>query len=343
MNYSLFVLTFLFMCDGFLAAIKYNNSDKTVTANIAEDKIVNPHSFNYTINPSEHVCGKNKGNQLFLLVYVHSAPKYFKRRLAIRETWANLYKPMRILFFMGETSDENVTKLLKYEYNMYGDLVQENFHDSYRNLTYKGIMALKWITEYCSNVKFVLKIDDDIIVNIFTLWRHLKMLDKYKMIPEKTIMCNEWNKMKVIRDKKSKWYLSPEEHKADYFGKYCSGSAFILTPNLINMYNISFYVKFFWVDDYYISGLLARASNATYFRFNDAYAIQAKTVEEKFKNRGSRISIFGHVSRRINTFYDIWAFIFSEQLNLLPHLPKDLKTELKNPINDFKWSFDVFY
>ena len=37
-------------------------------------------------------------------------------------------------------------------------------------------MALKWINDYCKNAKFILKTDDDIIVNTFALIKNLKLL-----------------------------------------------------------------------------------------------------------------------------------------------------------------------
>jgi hypothetical protein len=55
-----------------------------------------------------------------------------------------MFKNMRIIFMLGDSKDQ-VRSQVKYEYNLYGDLVQENFLDSYHNLTYKGIMSLKWI------------------------------------------------------------------------------------------------------------------------------------------------------------------------------------------------------
>jgi hypothetical protein len=66
-------------------------------------------------------------------------------------------------------------------------------------------MALKWISTHCANVRYVLKVDDDIVANTFVLLRHLKSLDKHALIKPRTIMCNVWTRMKVIRDKKSKW------------------------------------------------------------------------------------------------------------------------------------------
>ena len=57
-------------------------------------------------------------------------------------------------------------------------LKKEDWLDAYKNLTYKGIMAMKWIKDYCNDVKFILKIDDDVVVNTFKLINHLEILHK---------------------------------------------------------------------------------------------------------------------------------------------------------------------
>ena len=43
--------------------------------------------------------------------------------------------------------------------------IRNDFIDSYRNLTVKSIMALKWATEHCKNAKLIFKMDDDTLVN----------------------------------------------------------------------------------------------------------------------------------------------------------------------------------
>jgi hypothetical protein len=40
------------------------------------------------------------------------------------------------------------------------------FQDTYHNLTLKTVMGLKWTSIFCPQVKFVLKTDDDIYVNV---------------------------------------------------------------------------------------------------------------------------------------------------------------------------------
>lgn len=226
---------------------------------ILDRKIVNRHDFNFILNPGREICYNNESKDLLVLIYVHSAPDNFKRRVAIRETWAkhSIFKNIRLVFMLGLNKNNlKVQQLIRLESNVYNDLVQEDFEDSYKNLTYKGIMSLKWISNYCPIAKYILKIDDDIIVNTFTLLRHLNSLQKHDITRDKkrTIMCLVWDRMIVQRDTKQKWYLSVKEYKYDYFGKYCSGSAFMFTSDLAApMFKASFHVKFLWIGNYFYS------------------------------------------------------------------------------------------
>jgi beta-1,3-galactosyltransferase 1 len=211
------------------------------------DHIVNPHNFSFILNPGYSVCN-NSMPAVYILVYVHSGPANYQRRIVIRETWSTqtLFPDLRIVFMIGKTLDKTLMKAIEYENEIYQDIVQEDFIDSYKNLTYKGIMALKWISIYCSKIKYILKVDDDIVVNTFTLINHLKFLDKNNLNKHSTILCLLWQAMGVMRDRldryrkrkelfffcsKSKWYLSKEDFPLDKFPPYCSGSGKIFNYN----------------------------------------------------------------------------------------------------------------
>jgi len=57
------------------------------------------------------------------------------------------------------------------EFAQHRDLVQGNFIDSYRNLTLKAVMGLRWMSTYCSEAPFAIKTDDDTFLNIFEMVR----------------------------------------------------------------------------------------------------------------------------------------------------------------------------
>ena len=274
---------------------------------------VNPHKFKYIINPTQ-VCAPK---DVFLLVYIHSAPAHHKRRMAIRQTWGNAkHFPdlvLRLVFLMGMPKDRLSEEALQMESDMYGDIVQEDFIDSYRNLTFKGIMGLKWATLHCQHARFVLKSDDDIFVNIFHVINHLKSLEKHDNRTKELLLCLVWSRMKVIRDSKSKWYLSPKEFKDDYFPTYCSGSAFMMTTDVIaNMYNTSLYTPFFWVDDFYVTGLLAQKVGVVHQRFNSVYYLSsAKFFAHFTENDRWRTLTFGHV-HDLNQWNKVWNLVLND-------------------------------
>jgi Galactosyltransferase len=279
---------------------------------------VNPHPFSYILNP-HGVCN---GGDVFLLVYIHSAPSHFKQRMAIRETWGNAkYFPdvsLIVVFLCGvipSKGSSSVQDALMLEVETYGDIVQETFVDSYRNLTYKGIMGLKWVTQNCRNAKFLLKTDDDIFINMFSLVTHLKKIEAQRGgHVQNLLLCHVWNGMKVVRDPRSKWYLSPTEYPEDHFPTYCSGSAFILTTDVAGeMYKASFKVPFFWVDDVYVTGLLAKEVGVVHEYFNTVYVLLPGSFLHKFTDSNTWLTLIVGHCYKINQLKIVWNNVLAEQ------------------------------
>ena len=69
-------------------------------------KVPNPHNFKYILN-SPQIC---KHKHIFAIIYVHTAPSHYKRRMIIRESWGNhKYYPdltVRIVFVMGYVKED---------------------------------------------------------------------------------------------------------------------------------------------------------------------------------------------------------------------------------------------
>ena len=59
---------------------------------------------------------------------------------------------------MGTSSDEKDQEIVDEEHKLYGDIVQGSFLESYKNLTLKAIMGLKWVSQYCSQAPFAIKV-----------------------------------------------------------------------------------------------------------------------------------------------------------------------------------------
>lgn len=114
--------------------------------------------------------------------------------------------------------------------------MQGNFKDAYRNLTYKHVMGLKWASRFCPNAKFVLKSDDDVFLHRSEL---RELVEKRLSRDKDLISCMINKNMLVVRDVKSKWYLSEQEFGGSRFPEYCSGM--YLTRNIV--YWFSFHLN----------------------------------------------------------------------------------------------------
>ncbi|KAK3099361.1 hypothetical protein FSP39_003268 [Pinctada imbricata] len=207
-------------------------------------------------NPS--ICSNKK---LDYVIIVHTSTDHFSRRRFIRQTWANLnaFKKhsFKIVFILGLTGNNDTQTMIENESNVHGDIVQGYFKDSYHNLTHKGVLAYRWVSEFCLNVDMVLKVDDDMFVNVFHLIEyHLPLYRKSSRL----MSCHVRPKgTSPIARKGSKWTVKGDEFKnmTHYPVPYCNGYFVLMTPDIIKeMYRASFMTPFFWVDDVYLYGLL---------------------------------------------------------------------------------------
>lgn len=212
----------------------------------------------YNINNAK-MCASS--GPLSHIVLVHSATQHFMRRASIRETWANqrLFRDnnMRIVFLLGMPEREATQTLIEHETMLYKDVIQGKFLDSYSNLTHKGVLGLRWVSEHCQNAKFVVKVDDDVFLNVF------KLMEKFeKDFQNKTrhIWCPVRRKgTSPIQRKEGKWRIDDNEFKnmTHYPVTYCNGFVVVLTSDIISeMYKAAQSTPFFWVDDVYVFGML---------------------------------------------------------------------------------------
>lgn len=58
---------------------------------------------------------------------------------------------VKILFLLGQTPSNETQAKINVESEVYGDVIQESFLDTYNNLTLKTVMMLKWVNQNCQN------------------------------------------------------------------------------------------------------------------------------------------------------------------------------------------------
>ncbi|CAG9841012.1 unnamed protein product [Diabrotica balteata] len=216
-------------------------------------------SFNFSI--MNQVC--QESNSVLVLMVVHSAPLNFDKRQAIRDTWGQMDETKKIVFLIGDPSSLEEQKNIEAESTLFGDIVQGNFIDTYRNLTYKHVTVLKYFIYHCPHAKFLLKTDDDVFVN----WPSMKNFLTYDLCPgdRQTIYCITRTHSHVDRNE-SKWVVTFEEYSEEFYPPYCLGYFIVYTPEVVfTLYKEAQKSNsFLWVDDAFVTGILFKNLNYTH-------------------------------------------------------------------------------
>ncbi|XP_071153279.1 beta-1,3-galactosyltransferase 5-like [Mytilus edulis] len=224
------------------------------------DALLHKHQYRTLLNNDLKCIGKN----VFLLVFVHVASHKILRRHLIRSTYGSISEfedhHIEYIFVLGQTSNITVQREINDESRKYKDIVQGNFVDSYRNLTYKLVFSMFWVNSYCSRAKYVIKVDDDLIINIPFVMSHLQQKAKNNVFTN-VLECITQLVSEPLR-KGYKTNISILEYPFQTFPPYCSGASSIMSMDVIRkMYDATKQVPFIWIEDVYGGGFLPWVSN----------------------------------------------------------------------------------
>ncbi|XP_010173072.1 beta-1,3-galactosyltransferase 2, partial [Antrostomus carolinensis] len=207
-------------------------------------------SFKFIINEKE----KCKDKTPFLILLIATTAAEIQHRSSIRKTWGNESVVPGVgivrLFMLGIESKGSNDKILR-ESEQYHDIIQQDFLDTYHNLTLKTLMGMNWVASYCSSASFVMKTDSDVFVN--TIYLIEKLLRPLSPPPQNYFTGCLMKGHKPIRNKGSKWYISQEEYPGDKYPPFCSGTGYILSGDLASkIVNASLMMKYIHLEDVYV-------------------------------------------------------------------------------------------
>lgn len=212
------------------------------------------HNFTFVLNNKNMCKPTEESSSIELIVLISSVHSNSEKRKALRETWLtptdqNKSK-FRYAFLLGMNPNNKLQVALETESATYNDIVQEDFTDTYQNLTLKTIMAMKWASSFCQNAKFVMKTDDDMFV-------HLPALHKVLLKHEKKLQYSIGGQCRInegpIRSKGYKWYVPKELYPQSKYPGFCSGTGYVTSMSVAKqIYKVSQHVPFFYLEDVYI-------------------------------------------------------------------------------------------
>ncbi|XP_003696966.1 beta-1,3-galactosyltransferase 5-like [Apis florea] len=198
----------------------------------------------------------NFGKEMDLVIIIMSAPTHLEARMAIRQTWGHFGQrsDISILFMLGATMDSKVETILRKEQKTYNDVIRGKFLDSYSNLTLKTISTLEWVDNYCSKVKFLLKTDDDMFINVPRLQAFA-----IKHARDKNVIFGRLaKKWKPIRNKKSKYFVSQAQFKHAVFPDFTTGPAYLLSSDIVRkLYDAALDQTYLKLEDVFVTGIVA--------------------------------------------------------------------------------------
>lgn len=217
-------------------------------------------------------------------IFVHTAAqtsgKYYDRRMMIRRTWAReapKYR-MRVLFVIGVPPSLAIERQIKNEARKYKDILQFNFLENYYNLTLKAISLLKWSYRHCGKSKYMVKTDDDVIVNMPML-NHLVQTERIPTGLTGLVMTTPSN-----RQYGHKWYMPNELYTRNSY-EFLAGFSYLLSMDRLKQFLktiITYPGPILDIDDLFLTGIIAdygRLKRNNSFRFKFFCGIDVCTME----------------------------------------------------------------
>ena len=217
-----------------------------------------PHFTSHSTSKFHHetslITNRSCTQHYDLLILVSSAPANLKRRNIIRKTWAfdRAFKPKwTTAFLVAQTRNQTLSNSLLKEDETYRDLARANYYDHYWNQTRKIQMGFEWAIRYC-NFSFLLKLDDDVFVNVPKVLLFLREPTTPK---EKLYTGKHYTDQFPRRE--GKWMVTYEEYNDTTYPDFCPGFGYILSHDVVSSFVETFpSLPFFRLDDVYV-GILA--------------------------------------------------------------------------------------
>jgi len=279
---------------------------------------------NILINNKE-LCKVYKNSKVLLIYLIHSHKNNFLRRQAMRDTWLSMnvftkselqnmtnlkpeeyaemnatYFEIKHLFIVGDDQSNDSYKTLKLESDIYKDILMIDTYDTYQNLLYKHLTIINWVTEYCSNALYVMKLDDDVYVNIKPLSKHLLNKFGFDTSDTKFMYCNINEMALPVRQNNSKWYVDYDTYPFDYYPRYCEGFSYITNvPTMQLMLDQTKIIPRFWIDDVYFTGILLHGiEQIQWIKYTDSISWSYYD----FWDHGNTLSIYEFYARFLKFF-----------------------------------------
>lgn len=211
--------------------------------------------------------------RFFLVILVASSAEAYKNRMVIRHTWGTdnaLHRKWKTVFLIGEGQDVSISDRISREAQIFGDIIQGDYAETFANKVFKIQSGFEWAAKYCSDFQYMLKTDDDVFVNTRGL---IDFLSGTGTLNKEFYFGHLMHGSPVLRT--GYYGVSEEDHPDEFYKDYISGGGYVLSKDLVLKFTQMFdVVKPLKIDDAYIGILAAEIgvepiSSSTFIMYND--------------------------------------------------------------------------
>ncbi len=225
----------------------FNSSKRTIQVPIDPVELL---AYTQAVNKSlaiiqnTQICSLDEVDLLFIII---SSSSHFLERQSIRETWGSMPDLFGVhsqrLFVIGYHAGGNLYRDISNEAAHEQDLLYLTVND--QSSTLKELHSYRWLQQYCSNVKYVFKTEDDLFVNALLLHEIVRELktkpnnvqnrNLYNVLLDSLFLAQTSNPNKFLfgwaygpgqperNITYSPHYITYEEYPKELYPRYCSG------------------------------------------------------------------------------------------------------------------------
>ena len=226
------------------------------------DTVLNPHPFRFLLS-NKGACDKNASNDknVFLLLLVKCRPSERFDRMQIRQTWggeSEVYgRRIMTMFLVGQTDNAPLDDTVVKEYRQHHDIIQENFKEHYKNLTYKTLMGFRWAAEICPDAEYVASMDADMMINVYNIVRRLVNKPRKKYAEGK--LRSKEIPMRAPYLTNRKWLTSFDLYPEPTYAPFFAGASYVLSADVAaDVFRESVHVRFLPWDDVFVGLVMKR-------------------------------------------------------------------------------------
>ncbi|XP_071080720.1 beta-1,3-galactosyltransferase 5-like [Haliotis cracherodii] len=275
---------------------------------------INPLQFEYIISP-RHVCSNS--NTPSILIIVLTTVEAYTMRKSIRETWGSVARTnkwpsrhigisIKFVYLFGYSDNANLRQRLRSEASEFGDVLQVGITEAYGiNVTKKILMGFKWAEEHCQGTGYVMKVDDDVFVDLPQVIDHLRTRQFSSYISGHKVWFS-------FTKRSGKYKLSYKEYPFCMIPSYILGYFYVMPMGIMSrLLDASQFVPYVRMEDVYITAILPRT-----------IGVPMKAFKTFWFDRNYEVDICDFVTKKRDlsvdvspdNMYDIWKTYGDESL-----------------------------